>query len=200
VVGPAPGRAADSALPEHAARAARDLRLAALLRQAAAGNSEAFEAFYDATFGYAQAMARRLLRGADLDDALAEAYWQVWREAVRFDENRGSPVTWLLTIVRSRALDLLRQRHAEIDAVAAEEPADGRNPHDLLCAMQAGTRLHAALALLSAQERWLLGLAYFRELPHSKISQQTGLPLGTVKSAILRAQGKLRDMLATDRP
>ncbi|MEW6707097.1 MAG: sigma-70 family RNA polymerase sigma factor [Pseudomonadota bacterium] len=181
-------------------RAERDRCLAAWVAEAAAGSAAAFERFYDATVGHAQALARRMLAPADLEDVLAEAYFQAWREAARFDPLRGSAVTWLLTIVRSRALDLLRRRRAEGPAdgpeALAEHAADAPGPPDLLHAMERGCALHAALAALSAQERWLLGLAYFRELSHAQISQATGMPLGSVKSALHRAQGKLRETLA----
>lgn len=183
-----------------AGRAARDAQLCALVGQAATGDAQAFERFYDATVGYAQALARRMLAAHDLDDVLAEAYFQAWREANRFDAARGSPVTWLLTIVRSRALDLLRRHRASHECEApeslAEPAADVPGPQELLASVEAGCALHAALAALSPQERWLLGLAYFRELTHAQISLATGLPLGTVKSSILRAQGKLRQLIA----
>lgn len=211
---PKPGRAAlrlvspqspaPSADDAAAARAERDRHLSTLVAQAAAGDEPAFERFYDATVAHAQALARRMLGAADLEDVLAEAYFQAWREAARFDPARGGPVTWLLTIVRSRALDLLRRRRAEAtpeaQAALAEQPADGPGPQELLCALESHCALHAALAGLSAQERWLLGLAYYRELSHAQISLTTGLPLGTVKSALHRAQGKLRETLAAQAP
>ena len=103
----------DTAVPDSApdsSRARRDAQLAAWVQQAALGDAPAFERFYDATIGYAHALARRLVRDADIDDALAEAYFQAWREAPRFDAARGSAVTWLLTRVHSRAIDLCRQR------------------------------------------------------------------------------------------
>src|SRR5437879_2181433 len=62
--------------------------------------------------------------------------------------------------------------------------------------LQANTRLHHGVSQLSAQERWVLGLAYYRELSHCEVSVVTGLPLGSVKSLILRAQVKLRALLA----
>jgi RNA polymerase sigma-70 factor (ECF subfamily) len=181
-------------------RAARDRELAGWLRAAAAGDHAAFERFYDATLGYAHSLARRMLRPADLEDLLADAYFQAWREAPRFDAERGSPVTWLLTLVRSRCLDLLRHQRAspEVetdDAVHDERPSPLPGPDELLHATESGTRLHAALAALSAHERWVLGLAYWRELTHREICEVTALPLGTVKSLILRAQAKLREQL-----
>jgi RNA polymerase sigma-70 factor, ECF subfamily len=201
----APGHAAarqavlsDAAL---AARAERNDALAALLHDAATGNSRAFEAFYDATLAYAHALARRMLRPADVQDVLADAYFQAWREVARFDAARGAAVTWLLTLVRSRALDLLRHQRASPEVEGVQEPPElaepSPGPEALLAGMQADTRLHAALAELSSNERWVLGLAYYRELSHREICAETGLPLGTVKSLILRAQAKLRERLAT---
>src|SRR5688572_31646062 len=104
-------------------RRARDERLALLLARAAAGDALAFEAFYDASVVHARTLARRILRDADLDDVLAEAFFQAWRDAARFDVVRGSAMAWLLTIVRTRALDLLRQRQLRGHGAEAE-PAD----------------------------------------------------------------------------
>jgi RNA polymerase sigma-70 factor, ECF subfamily len=176
-------------------RRARDQRLAGWLQAAAAGSGSDFEAFYDATKGYARALARRILQGADLEDALADAYLDAWRLAGRFDPARGSPVTWLLAIVHSRALDLWRRRGAAGPAAAEAEDADA-DPGDRLWQLEAGQRLAQALATLSAHERWVLALAYFRDLSHAQIALTTGLPLGTVKSLILRGQGKLRTLLS----
>ncbi len=184
-------------------RRARDERLALLLARAAAGDAVAFEALYDASVVHARTLARRILRDADLDDVLAEAFFQAWRDAARFDVVRGSAMAWLLTIVRTRALDWLRQRQLRGqpgDAEPADVLSDEPGPPDLLAQAQAGTRLHAALGRLSQQERWLLGLAYYRDHTHVQIAAATALPLGTVKSVLLRAQRKLRTLLEQDIP
>ena len=205
---PAPTPATPAAGPTSAGadtdqRAERDLQLATWLRRAAEGDASAFERFYDATAGYAQALARRLLREADVDDVLADSYFQAWREAPRFDPTRGSAVTWLLTRVHSRAIDLRRQQQRAPDAARdtdpdalSHHPSELPGPDELLALAEAGTRLAAALAGLSAQERWVLGLAYYRDLSHAATAEATGLPLGTVKSLLLRAQQKLRMLLA----
>lgn len=182
-----------------AARLERDHALAQALAAAARGDNEAFETFYDATIGLARALARRLLDAADVEDLLADVYFEAWRQAARFDAARGSAVTWLLTRVRSRALDLLRRRATQPgvggDVAIADTPG-GPDPADRLWQAQAGTRLHRALQVLTAPERWVLGLAYFRELTHAQIAGCTGMPLGTVKSHLQRAQTKLRAALA----
>lgn len=190
------------------ARAARDERLAALLAASARGDCAAFEAFYDATFAYARAIARRMLTGSDVDDLLADAYFEAWRTVARYDAGRGSAMTWLLTLVRSRCLDVRRQQRtrpsvggSDDDLPAAgpdaDTAADGTlDPAQHLWRQQADARLHGALAALSAAERWVLGLAYFRELTHAQIATATGMPLGTVKTHLLRAQQRLRELLA----
>jgi RNA polymerase sigma-70 factor, ECF subfamily len=216
----APG-ASPATRDEAGRRRDRDARLSTLLAAAAAGDSGAFEAFYEATFAYARTVARRLLRdSAEIEDLIADCYFEAWRSANRFDPSRGSPVTWLLTLVRSRGVDALRAAAARPDrasaaviadrhegALAAEPGPEGApdaapgafantDPADELWRRQSGTALHAALGTLSAPERWVLGLAYLRELSQAEISRCTGMPLGTVKSHALRAQNKLRVLLA----
>jgi RNA polymerase sigma-70 factor (ECF subfamily) len=196
-----PSALPSTACPARAGHEARDAELAACLHEVAAGSGAAFERFYDKTVAYAQALARRLLSGTEVDDVLSEAYLQVWRDAARFDAARGSAVTWLLTIVRSRALDALRRHRAAPDheplAPDAEIAHEAPGPEALLQSVESASSVHAALARLSEQERWLLGLAYFRDLSHGQISAATGLPLGTVKSSINRAQAKLREWMGT---
>ena len=188
-----------------AGRSARDAEIAAWLAAAATGDAAAFERCYDATIGYAQALARRMLPAGDVEDVVADAYFQAWRELRSFDPQRGSAVTWLLTIVRSRALDLLRRHKASPEVPGVDDAAGAcgetaatpsPGPADLLAGIEAQGSLHRALQALSAQERWVLGLAYYREFTHREVSEATGMPLGTVKSLILRAQAKLRRLLA----
>jgi RNA polymerase sigma-70 factor (ECF subfamily) len=191
----------DSANDPAPPAAERDCQLAALLTLAAAGNARAFEAFYSATIRPALSLARRIAGDAYAEDVLADAYFQAWREADRFDASRGSALTWLLTLTRSRALDRLRQetlRHAGMTGAPDHDPdaactADDRGPPDLLESVEARSRLHDLIAELSPNERWVLGLAYFRDHSQTEIARITGMPLGTVKSLINRAQHKLRD-------
>jgi RNA polymerase sigma-70 factor, ECF subfamily len=181
----------------------RNERLAGLLQAAAGGDGRAFESFYSATSRHAMAVVRRIVGEALAEDVLAECYFQAWRQAARFDAARGSALTWLLTMARSRALDRLRQeslRHGglsgapDFDADACEHAA-ALSPDQLLESVEARTRLHDALRELSANERWVLGLAYFRDCTQSEIAAITGMPLGTVKSHMTRAQHKLRETL-----
>lgn len=182
---------------------ARDGQLAELLRAAAGGDARAFEAFYTATVGHAMAVVRRIAGSGLAEDILSDCYFQAWRDAKRFDPLRGSAMAWLLTMARSRALDRLRQEsvrhggHAAAPETDADtgQPSDSPGPDELMASVEARTRLHAALAHLSASERWVLALAYFRDYSQAEIATLTGLPLGTVKSHMNRAQHKLRAAL-----
>ncbi len=179
--------------------AERDARLAALLAAAARGDAAAFESFYDATVGLAQALAWRFVRGAELEDLLADAFFEAWRNAPRFDPSRGSAVTWLLTLVRSRALDRLRRAAARPETAMDDPPEpkdDSADPAETLWRREAGSRLDQALRALDARERWVLGLAFFRGLGPAEIATATGLAPGSVKSTLSRAQSKLRRALA----
>jgi RNA polymerase sigma-70 factor, ECF subfamily len=186
-----------------ALREAEAAELAALLTASAAGDARAFENFYHLTVRHASAVVRRIVGDNHLEDVLSDTYFQAWREAARFEAQRGSARGWLLSMARSRALDRLRQesvRHGGLqgapDPSEREDEDHGQpGPDALLESTEARTQLHAAVARLSANERWVLGLAYFRDLNHSEIAALTELPLGPVKSRISRAQHKLRDTL-----
>ena len=137
------------------------------------------------------------------EEVAEDTFWQIWRQAPRFDAERGSAVAWIMTIARSRALDALRgvdpaECEAEPGELAGNEASSRDDPLDLLAAMQQGHRLHAALASLDPEPRQLVALAFFRGLSHEEIAAQTQLPLGTVKSHIRRALARLRQALSGD--
>jgi RNA polymerase sigma-70 factor (ECF subfamily) len=190
---------------EHAAaRALTQDEAAALLSRIAHQDERALEALYDATCGHVHALAWRITqRRALAEEVVEDTYWQVWRQAARFDPLRGRPLAWLLAMTRSRAIDTLRRdqrfRHEELpdddiaDAAEAAPP-----PQDLLAATRGATQVHAALARLDARARQLVSLAFFRGLTHEEIAERESLPLGSVKSMIRRALQQLRQRLASD--
>ena len=198
-------RAIDAPLSRPVARADLDqeLRLAALVGRIARGDEKALAELYDATSGRIFAMARGITRNARCAEEVTEdVYWQAWRQALRFDPQRGRVMTWLLTLARSRALDHLRradpaQAHSEPETLIADSLAENANPAELLSAAQAEHCLDAALRCLAAQPRQLIALAFYRGLTHEEIAAQTHLPLGSVKSHIRRALAVLRTHLAS---
>jgi RNA polymerase sigma-70 factor, ECF subfamily len=189
-----------SGLPSAVNAQARDSHHADLLQAAATGDARAFEQFYSQTSRLVNALIRRIAGPDHVEDVLADSYFQAWQQAARFDAARGSALSWLLTIARSRALDRLRMerlRHGgqvgatEFDAQTQVDDVQN-GPDMLLQSLQQSSELNTAVAQLSPNERWMIGLAYFRDLSQSEIARLTGLPLGTVKSLLTRSQQKLR--------
>ncbi len=183
--------------------AARLAALATLVLAAANGDAKSFELFYERTVHHTSAIARRIVGNNHLEDVLSEAYFQAWRDASRFDAKRGNAMAWIVTIARTRALDRVRQENVRHAGLAGAPDADAHTyeddqtpgPDTWLEQIQAASALHAAIRTLSANERWCLSLAYYRELSHHEIAMLTGLPLGTVKSLINRSQQKIREIL-----
>ena len=150
-----------------------------------------------AVYGLALRVTRH---AAQAEEVTEDAFWQIWREAPRFDPARGSAMAWILTITRSRALDSLRARDpAELvedsAAMLDAQPGHDAGPLDLLSATQSDQALHHALSQLDAQPRQLIALAFFKGLTHDEIATHTGLPLGTVKSHIRRSLAALKTLL-----
>ena len=145
------------------------------------------------------------------DEVVEDTFWQVWRQAPRFDPLRGSGMAWVMTIARSRALDAwrrqqrqhAREHHGTEDLDALHSAAEGdTDTHadlaDWLIRQRELERLHQALAMLDASPRQLVTLTFLRGLTHEEVAQSTGLPLGSVKSQIRRAMQSLRRWLGTE--
>jgi RNA polymerase sigma-70 factor, ECF subfamily len=170
-----------------------------------AGDENALGEFYDHWFAVVNGLATRMLKSAtDVEDAVEETFWQAWRQADRFDPERGTVQTWLLTMARSRVLDRLRAtrrlREDSIDDSPNVEASDlAPSPTDPSLAAEHAERKRlvlAALGELPHEQREALELGYFGGLSQSEIAQRTGLPLGTIKTRVRLAMLKLRERLS----
>jgi RNA polymerase sigma-70 factor (ECF subfamily) len=189
-------------LPEPAPLAAHDHGLALLIGRMADGDESALGQFYDQTSAIVHGLARRILRDASAaEEVTVEVYTQAYQHAWRYDTARGTPMAWLLTMARSRALSRLRQ---ESRRAMREMPMDARpdlaasdlGPDDLSSASEARRAVLKALADLSPDQRRAIEMAYYLGLSHSEIAARLGQPLGTVKTHIRRGMLLLRDQLA----
>jgi RNA polymerase sigma factor (sigma-70 family) len=157
--------------------------------------------FYDLTVSRVYSVALRIVRHVHLaEEVVSDVYMQVWRDAHRYDDSRGRVLAWLLIITRSRALDLLRRQdeafsHPEPYELISEPESEQKSAHDLLESAQVGSALHEAMQSLTPLQRQLLSLAFFRGLTHSEIVEQSGIPLGSVKTHIRRALTALKSKL-----
>ncbi|MGH8230098.1 MAG: RNA polymerase sigma factor, partial [Steroidobacteraceae bacterium] len=169
-----------------------------LLARIQGGDLKALAELYDLTvarlFGLAQLIVRNRL---DAEEVISDTYIEVWRNAHRFDPERGAALAWLFTICRSRSLDRHRRNRRnmlEYTQVASEELSTllAPSPEGLSNLNSAAARLGEALLELSPVRRRLVSLAFFEGLTHEEIACRVCLPLGTVKSHIRRALARLR--------
>jgi len=146
-------------------------------------------------------LARILNSREEAEDVLQEVFLQVWRRAADFDERRGRPFTWLVTLARSRAIDRLRllasrQRLANSAARnVSDETSDAVT--DTLHSEQREI-VQGALAELPEEQKRTLMLAYFEGLTQSEIAARLGTPLGTVKTRMRSGMTKLRELLGEE--
>ena len=174
-------------------------RLVDALVRVARGDRAALGDVYSATSAKLFGVCLRILPDREeAEDVLQEAYLTVWRKAAAFDPSRGSPITWLVTLARNRALDRLRSRRTissePIDL--AETVADEAIPADSLIEKnQEAARLAACLRELQPADTILIRAAFYQGSSYPELADRAALPLGTVKSRIRRALLKLRGCL-----
>lgn len=172
-----------------------------LVRRMAAGDHAAMAELYDGTSALVFGLALRIAaEHSAAQDILVEVYAQAWKQAPEFDAARGSALTWLLTMTRSRAIDWRRARRREQATEpleAASEVCCGRpGPEAISAAAERQRCIQRALTTLSAELRQVVELSYFAGFSHSEIAQHLGQPLGTVKTRIRSALMHLRAELA----
>ena len=176
-----------------------------LIDRIARRDEAALKALYDLTARKLYGLSLRVLGSAEAaEDALQEAYLQVWRSAGDYRATLSPPMAWLGLIVRSRSLDLLRRRAAdrahltqELDETLADTlPGNAPNPMDTSLASHQAWAMHQCLGQLENKQREVISLAYLRDLSHGELAERLALPLGTVKTWIRRGLDKLRDCMA----
>jgi RNA polymerase sigma-70 factor (ECF subfamily) len=137
-------------------------------------------------------------RGA-AEDVQQQVFLEVWRRAESFDPARGSLLTWVMTIARSRAIDHLRRRVPDpVDpqtAATVLETAGGSAEIDGLAEQW---RLRGLLDRLPAAEAELLRMRFYGELTQSEIAEREGIPLGTVKTRMFNGLRRLREMIEAE--
>src|SRR5438093_3574516 len=173
-----------------------------LIRQTANQDREAFSQLYDRFSSLVYTLAMRMLRmSSDAEDLLQEVFVQVWHQANRYSEERGSPEAWIVNIARSRAIDKLRSiRRMERSFVLTDDPAKAESSDNVeSSAAESETKLtmNSALANLPEAQRKVLVLAYFDGLSQSEIADRLKEPLGTVKTRMRSGIQRLRDLLET---
>jgi RNA polymerase sigma-70 factor (ECF subfamily) len=177
----------------------REMVWTAYLRRIAAGDPSALSALYDQGSGVIFGLALRILGSeADAEEVTIDVYAQVWRTAGSFDPSRGSVMSWMSTIARSRAIDRLRSLRAAgcSQPLSEAEPLlAGKDTEEGAIRRLELRRAQAAVAGLPEDQRRAVALAYFSGMSHSEIAARLNVPVGTIKTRIRLGMMKLRDFL-----
>ena len=175
-----------------------DLELAAWL---AAGREDALAQLYDRYGRLVYSVAFKVLGDPGrAEDAVQESFLKVWNNAGRFDANRGSLRTWLVTAVRNRSIDYLRgraghERHEQELQGEAESAGPSSDPWREVSRSLERAAVREAIASLPSEQRQAVELAYFQGYTCREIAEIANVPLSTVKGRLRLALEKLASYL-----
>lgn len=175
-----------------------DLELVERIRR---GDQPALDLLYGRYSSPVYSLVWKILQNAEeAEDVALDVFWQVWRQADRYDPARGAPPAWIFTLARSRAIDRLRARSRREDrTISIDDPNVNIDPLDenaapdqVVSFRQSRDAVRAAMTKLSPVQREAVELAFLKGLTHVEIAERLGQPLGTVKTRIRQGLIRLR--------
>ena len=182
-------------------RSVPDRELLARIRR---GDSSALDVLHGRYASPVYSLVWKVLQNPEeAEDVTLEVFWQIWRQADRYDPSRGTPPAWIFTVARSRAIDRLRARHRREDrTISFDDPGANLDPLDeeaspdqVASFRQTRDAVREAMKALSAVQREAVELAFFKGLTHVEIAERLKQPLGTVKTRIRQGLIRLRKQL-----
>lgn len=155
------------------------------------------QAAFAELFNHFAPRVKAFLMKSGADATLAEECAQdvmatLWQKSHLFDPSRASAATWIFTIARNRRIDAIRKMKRPEPEDLTWGPDIEPDQADVLVLQQESEQLGQAISELPEKQRTLIEKAYFGDLTHNEIAEQTGLPLGTIKSRIRLALDRLR--------
>ena len=175
-----------------------------LLARVVKGDQQAFSQIYDHSSTLLFTLAVRILGNREeAAELLQDVYLEVWRKVSRYDIGRGTPIAWLVTLTKSRAIDRLRARASRgyrttnpLEAGTAAQMADpGPSPLETQADQELRMAVGTAVGDLPQAQQQAIELAYYEGLSHTEIAARLNQPLGTVKTRIKLGMSKLRESL-----
>lgn len=175
-------------------------QLKAAMARLAEGDRAALEHIYRATSVKLFGICLRILKDRkEAEDALQDVYVNLWRRADRYDPGRASPISWLATFARNRAIDRLRTGKVRQGAVPVDEAAPLPDTAPLaeqqMIDAEHSSRIHDCIETLEENQRDSIRTAFFDGRTYAELAQDQGVPLGTMKSWIRRGLAKLKTCL-----
>ena len=172
-----------------------------LIAAVAKGDEAAFERLYAATRAKLFGVVLRILRRQDLaEEVIQEAYVKIWNSAGQFNPGVASPITWMVTIARNRAIDLIRKRteaSIEDEPEAMEVAGDNPNPLARRELTEDLKRMLACMGKLDSERQRLVLLAYYGGWSREQLSVKFDKPVNTIKTWLRRSLAEIRECLGT---
>ena len=199
-----PGAHRPVGAPHAGAPAGAGPELAVLLQRSARGDRAAFADLYDATAARVHGLALRVVRNpAQAEEVTQEAFLEIWRTASRYDPERGSALSWLMTITHRKAVDRVRSAEATSRRDLTYHHRNQSIDHDTTAesahASLEAHRIRSALTQLTDVQREAIELAYFGGYTHTEVATLLDLPVGTAKTRIRDGLIRLRDTIGVGR-
>jgi RNA polymerase sigma-70 factor, ECF subfamily len=170
-----------------------------LIAAVAKGDEAAFERLYGATKSKLFGVVLRILRRQDLaEEVVQEAYVRIWNGAGQFNPALASPITWMVSIARNRAIDMVRKRgesSIEDEPAAMEVAADTPDPLARREMTEELKRLLACVGRLEPDRQKLVLLAYYNGWSREQLAEKFSTPVNTVKTWLRRSMIEIRDCL-----
>lgn len=174
--------------------------MGALLAASARGDRAAFSRLYDLTNPRVYGLVRRVIRDANYaEEVVQEAYLQYWQQASSYRADRGSVITWMMTIAHRRAIDRVRtedlQRRRVTEAGIAQSSVAEPLPLEVVVDREEAQSVRTCLDGLTQLQRSSIEMSYFNGMTYPEVAAETGTPLPTIKSRIRDGLRRLRDCL-----
>jgi RNA polymerase sigma-70 factor (ECF subfamily) len=178
-------------------------RLGALLREVARGDERAFGEVYDLVSPTVYGLVRRILRDpAQSEEVAQEVLVDVWRSACRYDERRGTPHAWVMTLAHRRAVDRVRSEQSATEREARAAASDTRRPYDEVAEEATGRlereRVRRCMDTLTELQCESVRLAYYAGYTYREVARLLSTPLGTIKTRMRDGLIRLRDCLGVE--
>jgi len=190
----------------------------ALMDAIATGDERAMQVLYDRHAPLVYTLCLRIVHDrSEAEDLLIDVFYELWAKCDRYDAARGSPLTYLLTLSRSRAIDrrrsCMRRRTIQTQSNQIGSDHNGGNGHSgngtevgtsagspvkEALSKELGERIRAAMNKLEPAHRQAVELSFFDDLSHTQIAERLGKPLGTVKTYIRQGLIRLREFIRMD--
>lgn len=171
-----------------------------LLKQSIDGDMDAFERLYHATSSKLFGIVLRILKNrAQSEDALQDIYVRIWQKAADFEPGRASIITWMSTIARNRAIDLVRRQKPEVDADDAEIEtiASEVSIFDEVVLASEVRQLDLCMSGLEDDRQEMVKLAYLEGWSRAELAERFAQPVGTIKTWLHRSLRQLKECLGS---